>query len=61
MKKLTVRVKKDFLDLETGLKRVQGKTMTVTESRFLELHRKGYVEAVKADTKPVGNVTETKK
>lgn len=53
MKKLTVKAKKDFLDLDTGLTMKQGKTFTVTEKRFLELRRKGYVEAVKADAKPV--------
>ena len=61
MKKLTVRIKKDFLDLETGLNRVQGKTMSVTEDRFLELYRKGYVEIVKGDAKPIEKTNDIKK
>ena len=61
MKKLLVKIKKEFLDLETGLTRKQGKTMTVTEARFLELHRTGYVEIVKGDEKPVDKVTDIKK
>jgi hypothetical protein len=61
MKKLIVKIKKDFLDLETGLKRVQGKTMSVTEDRFLELHRKGYVEIDKGEVKPIGKPNEIKK
>ena len=61
MKKMLVKIKKDFLDLETGLTRTQGKTMTVTDARFLELHRKGYVEIVKDDAKPVDKGNEIKK
>ena len=61
MKKVNVIVAKDFLDLETGLIRKQGKTMTVTDSRFLELHRKGFVKLAKADAKPVEKATEIKK
>ena len=61
MKKINVIVKKDFLDLETGLVRKQGRNMTVTDARFLELHRKGYVEIPKATAKPVEKNTEIKK
>ncbi len=61
MKKLIVKIIKDFLDLETGLKRVQGKTMSVTEDRYLELRRKGYVEIVKGDAKPADKPNEIKK
>ena len=61
MKKVLVRIKKDFLDLETGLKRVQGKTMSVTEVRYNELRRKGYVEIVKNDVKPADKTNEIKK
>lgn len=61
MKKVNVIVTKDFLDLETGLTRKQGKNMTVTDARFLELHRKGYVEIPKAAAKPVEKASEIKK
>ncbi len=61
MKKLIVKAKKDFLDLSTGLKMVQGKTMSVTEDRYLELRRKGYVEIVKGDVKPADKANEIKK
>lgn len=61
MKKVNVIVTKDFLDLETGLIMKVGKTMTVTDSRFLELHRKGFVKYAKADAKPVDKATEIKK
>ena len=61
MKKLIVKVKKDFLDLSTGLKMVQGKTMSVSEARYLELRRKGYVEIVKGDSKPADKTNDIKK
>ena len=61
MKKINVIVKKDFLDLETGLTRKQGKNMTVSDARFLDLHRKGYVEAVKNTAKPVEKTNDIKK
>jgi hypothetical protein len=59
MKKVNVIVAKEFLDLETGLTMKVGKTMTVTDSRFLELHRKGFVKYAKADAKPVEKATDT--
>lgn len=59
MKKVNVIVTKDFLDLETGLTMKQNKPMTVTDSRFLELHRKGFVKLAKADAKPVEKATDT--
>lgn len=61
MKKVNVIATKDFLDLETGLNRKQGKTFSVTDSRFLELHRKGFVKIAKAEpvAKPVDKATET--
>ena len=52
MKKVNVIVTKDFLDLSTGLTMKQGKFMTVTDARYLELHRKGFVKLAK-ETKPV--------
>lgn len=61
MKKVNVIATKDFLDLETGLNRKQGKPFSVTDSRFLELHRKGFVKIAKAEpvAKPVDKANET--
>ena len=61
MKKVNVIATKDFLDLETGLTRTTGKPFSVTDSRFLELHRRGFVKLAKADTKPVDKANEIKK
>ncbi len=48
MKKLKVKVKKDFLDRYTGLKRKAGTTFECTDARFREIQRSGdYVEVVK--------------
>lgn len=61
MKKVNVIATKDFLDLETGLTRTAGKPFSVTDSRFLELHRKGYVKLAKAEpiAKPVDKANDT--
>lgn len=49
MKKLQVKVKKEFLDRYTGIKHKAGETMTITDARFREIQRSGdgYVEVVK--------------
>ena len=66
MKKFKVKVKKEFLDLETGLIRKPGFTMSISESRYNEINRngKGYIEIVK-DAAPVAapktDKDETKK
>lgn len=54
MKKFRIKVKKEFLDLETGLIRKPGFIMSVTENRYNEINRtgKGYIEIVK-DAAPV--------
>ena len=54
MKKIKVKVVKKFLDLDTGITRKPDDTMTISDDRYLELHRtgKGYVEVVK-DAAPV--------
>lgn len=59
MKKVNVIVTKDFLDLSTGLTMKQGNPLTVTDARYLELHRKGFVKLAKAETKPVEKATDT--
>jgi hypothetical protein len=63
MKKIRVKVKKAFLDLETGIYRKPGTPsgeMTISEKRYLELYRtgKGYVEAIKDATKGVAPKVE---
>lgn len=66
MKKIKVKVVKKFLDLDTGITRKPGDTMTISDDRYLELHRtgKGYVEAVKDNaplTAPKTDKVEIKK
>lgn len=54
MKKITVLVKKEFLDRHTGKQRKKGETFTVTDARYREIKRSGdYVEVQKpaAETK----------
>lgn len=62
MKKIDVIVKKRFLDVETGLIRKPGDKMSITNKRYLEIHRKGadYVEVVKPEPKTAPK-TEIKK
>ena len=51
MKKIVVKVKKKFLDYETGLTMKPGNTMTITDKRYLEIRRKGdFVEVDKTAT-----------
>ena len=53
MKRLVVKVKKRFLDLETGMvmKPEKNHTMTISERRYLEIRRKGdFVEVDKVAT-----------
>lgn len=54
MKRFKVKVKKEFLDLSTGLMRKPGQTFEVSEIRYSEINRtgKGYIEIVK-DAAPV--------
>lgn len=50
---ITVKVKREFLDRYTGIKRKPGDTFAVTESRYLEIKRSGdFVEAVKEAAEP---------
>lgn len=47
MKKIKVKVKRDFRDKYTGIKHNAGTTMEVTDSRFREINRSGdYLEVV---------------
>lgn len=62
MKKIVVKVKKKFLDLETGLTMKPGNTMTLTDRRYLEIRRRGdLVEVDKTATAAINKKpTETK-
>ena len=51
MKKINVKVIKEFTDKYTGIKHKAGKTMEITDARFREIKRSGdYVEVVKPAT-----------
>lgn len=61
MKKIKVIVKKKFLDGTTGLYCKPGDKLTISETRYLEIIRKGdFVEIVK-DNAPTAPKTEIKK
>lgn len=48
MKDLKVKVKKDFLERYTGIKRKAGEELTITDARYREIQRSGdYVEVIK--------------
>lgn len=48
MKKLKVKVIKEFTDRYTGEQRKAGETMEITDARYREIQRSGkYVEVVK--------------
>lgn len=50
MKKLKVKVKKEFLDRYTGIKNKEGAVLEVTDARFREIQRSGdYVEIIPAE------------
>lgn len=50
MKKIKVKVVKEFLDKYTGLKHKPGAIIEVTEARYYEIKRSGaLIEAIKED------------